>query len=304
MAEFDLDLLVLNLLYNTNQGLRLKDIRDTLYPTVKNQDKFVTKPILRQRIIRRLSKALDSGLIEKTKTSHKNRRYSIKDREWAQLILAANAIGLNLSKEIKPLELPTVLKGKTYEGVVQKVSKILLDIILQREHFLVQSQTSPPKPIIFDVSIQIRQEKSNKAKRDKILIIAPDEKSSPKIRAFTKEHYKDFLQYLTTAWMSYFDERARTHNNIVIAPLSDQWTDRLGEIIASGQAENLHDVIILATSTYLDTRNKRKKNYLIKSGPMTKMAVDRGDYKNVGEVIEHAIKEFEKELAKKYERKY
>ena len=67
-----------------------------------------------------------------------------------------------------------------------------------------------------------------------------------------------------------------------------------------GKAKTVDDVVHLATLNYLDTYDPSRKQLLIKtSGPVVKMAIEKGIYKNKREFIEAAIKEHKKRLAEK-----
>lgn len=299
LVESDLGILILDLLFNANRELRLIEIEEALLPIARSRNKFLTEETFHARVIRKLNKFIKYEWVQKRIVSHKNRLYSIKDKDYVQLVLYGRAIGWDLTKKRKSLKMPVVLSDKTYEALVQSLSRILLAIILQREDFTQHAHTHLPGPLIFGFPIPISQEKGNIAK-DKILIFAPDETSATKIRAFTQEQYEDFLQYLTHAWTLYFEERRVTHNDIVMSHFTKQQAKRLRQIVKLGKVESLGDVVFLATLKYLRTYDPNKEHFSVKTdSPIIRMAIKEGWYKNNREFVEVAVKELEKREAKR-----
>jgi len=208
------------------------------------------------RVLERLYE--DEGLIKRREKTRKHVLYSIKNEIHVRHILTMARFGWDVSRSPESHELPMLISGKTYREMVQKLSKLILDHVLARDGFPVYAHARSPKPIIMGFPIPISQEKGNVLK-DRILIAIPDGRSATKIRTFTQEQYKAFVQYLTDAWASYFEGETIIHDNIVILHLSNPQAERLRRIVELGEAKSVDEVVHLATSNYLDTYDPSKK---------------------------------------------
>lgn len=310
MTKADLRIHILNLLFEANHEMRPRDIEQELWDSIEHGKFSRNKKSFHVQLFRALNSLVKEQLIQrkdltKRKKLAKGRRkgrakvqYSIEDRGRVQLILAANAVGIDILKKPKSLETSTILSGKTYEGIVQELARILLDII-ERRDYTRSANTRLLGPIILGFPIPISEEDGNIV-REKILILIPDERSSLKIRAFTKEQYKDFLQYLTSAWAVYFEELNISHGDLVIIHFTKRQAEGLRKIVELGECKNIDEVVHLAVLRYLEKCDSSEKYFEIKAdGPATRMAIEKGIYKDKREAIEDAIKRNENRLTRK-----
>lgn len=288
---------ILKLLSNTTQEMRAKDIEQYLWNLEPGKSSEI-KVAFHVKIFRELHRLQKENLLQKRKVSYKDVRYSIKDKGFVQLVLAADAIGLDSFKK-ESLKMSTVLSGKNYEAAIQGLAKFLLAIVFQRKDFAQRAHVASPGPIIFGFPVPIFQEKDN-ILRDKVLIIAPDERSANKIRTFTKEQYEDFLQYLTSAWTMYFEESKIAHGDVVIIHFIRQQAERLKQMVELGEGQNIDEIVHLATLRYLDIHGPNREYFRITAdGPATRLAIEKGIYKDKRQAIEDAINIHEKRLAKR-----
>ena len=297
MTKAELRIHILSVMFKENQEMRPKDIEQKLWD-LKFKEVSKNRGSLHVNLWRALRSLEKDELIQRREVSHKDKRYSIKDRERVQVILAAAAAGLNLLMEPSSIKMSMVLKSKTYKEALEKFSKVLLDILFQRKKFTKYVHTHSLGPFIFAFPIPIPQEKGNVI-TDRILIIAPDDASSAKMRTFSKKQHDDLALYLTRAWRSYFAKREPSHENIVIVHFPKQKVERMKERVTLGEAESLNEFVHLATLAYLD--KGKKKEFLITTSPIAKRAVEMGIYKNTREYIEDAFRKNDKILAKRIE---
>jgi len=302
LTEINLRIQILRQLLDAhalNRELRPRDIKEVLWSIAKNG---LEEDTFRIQILRELGRLEGEGLILGRKVTRadgkaKETFFSIKNEIGARLIITADSFGWDLSRKPKSFRIPILISAKTYKEMVQKLSKDILDAVLLREAFPVYADTRSPGPIVFPVPVPLSQAKGNLL-RDQILVMVPDGISATKIETFTEERYKDFLEYLTDAWVLYFEEVKITRDNIVIIHFTNPQAERLRRIVALGGAKSVDEVVHRATSHYLNTYDPSKKHFSVKAdSPIIKMSIKRGMYKSNEEFVEAAIKEHEQRLA-------
>lgn len=300
LTKEDLRIPILSLLLHMDEEMAPKDIERELWDTIDREKFSRNRGSFHVQLHRALESLKDDDLLkrrdlhpEALSPRTKGTRYSIKDKDLVRFFVTTSKIGLNLLKKRKSWKMSTDLKAKNYQDLAESLSKILLSVILQRKDFTDFSFSAHPR---FPVPMIIGFKEKDNILRDKILIIVPDEASSAKIRAFTEEQYGDLVGYLTSAWRVYFEEFRIAHGSIALVHFSKEQAQRLTKIVELGEAKSLDEIVHLATSKYLDLHDKSERPFLIKTGSITKMAVNEGIYKDLGEAIDDAIKRNEERL--------
>jgi hypothetical protein len=239
-------------------------------------------------------------LVDCRKLSHKDARYFISDKESVLWILDLDAAGWNTSAA-KALEMPTVLRGLSYESAIQSLSKYLFNVIAQRRNLAQEARRRCPAPLIIPISIPMPQQNGSMTD-EKLFVMIPDEISTSLMNSLSEEQRYAFIYYLTSAWSLYFEQQHAVHGNIVIIHFPDQIIERLQRIIGLSEYKNISEVVVQATLSYLDRYDPNKKDFLVTvDGPATKKAIERGKFKDKKAAVIVGLQMLEKSLKKQFD---
>lgn len=252
------------------------------------------------RLFRTLKGLMKEELLDQRPGNRKNRPYFIKDRERAQLMLDFDRVGWHVSLPSKELMISRTFTDKTYEAVIQSLSRYLLQVIsvkagLRKE----EARTKSPGVFIFDAALPIPEQ--GKMVNEKFLILVPDDISAAKIKLLSNEKYKDFLQYLTSAWVLYFEEMKISHGNMVILHFPDVLVEKARRLIERSKARDLAEIVNVATQIYVDAQDSSTKPHfeIRVNGPFTKKAIETGLLKGGNkETVLKALEHYEERWRK------
>jgi hypothetical protein len=250
---------------------------------------------------RALKSLTKDGLLSCREMTAKDTRYSIKDRERVQTMVDFNALGWHVLLPPKELVWSRTFAGKTSEAV-QSLSRYILQIIsLKAQLRKGIAHTSIPGAFIYDVALPLPEQGG--MVNDRFLIVVPDDISTERIKLLTNDKYKDFLQYLTSAWALYFEERNITHGNIVILHFPDVLVEKAKGLVERGEARDIAQIVSVATKAYVDQQDPSSKpHFEVKvDGPFTNKAIETGLLKGGRkEAIMKALEQYEKKWAKHF----